>query len=78
VALLAASSHADEKGHLTFARSADLDLNMGALVREACAAIGGRGGGRPEFAQGGGPKGEDLARALEVGVQSLKANEPGT
>jgi alanyl-tRNA synthetase len=70
VALLAAGE-AGSKGFFTFARSDDLDSHMGALVRQACEIIGGRGGGRPEFAQGGGPQVDKIAQALEVALQSL-------
>jgi alanyl-tRNA synthetase len=71
VALLGAGGSAQEKGFFTFARSDDLDLHMGTLVRLACEAIAGRGGGRPEFAQGGGPRGERVGEALDVAFQSL-------
>jgi alanyl-tRNA synthetase len=43
-----------EKAQLIFARSADLDFNMGALLKDAVGKLGGRGGGQPTFAQGGG------------------------
>jgi len=43
-----------EKAQLIFARSADLTFNMGALLKDAVAKLGGRGGGQPTFAQGGG------------------------
>lgn len=36
-------------------RSADIQANMGALLSQAAKASGGKGGGRPDFAQGGGP-----------------------
>jgi alanyl-tRNA synthetase len=71
VALLAGGGEAGAKGYFTFARSEDLDLHMGALMRQACAAIGGGGGGRPEFAQGGGPRGDQVAAALDEAFQSL-------
>jgi alanyl-tRNA synthetase len=35
------------------ARSADVDLDAAAWMKQAAAALGGRGGGRPELAQGG-------------------------
>jgi alanyl-tRNA synthetase len=35
------------------ARSADVDLDAGAWMKRATAELGGRGGGRPESAQGG-------------------------
>lgn len=66
VALLASGHDPAEKGHLIFARSTDLDLNMGTFMRQACEAIAGRGGGRPEFAQGGAPAGSRVAEALAV------------
>ncbi len=70
VALLA-SGEAGQKGFFTFARSTDLDAHMGALVRQACQVIGGGGGGRPEFAQGGGPQGDGVLAALDSALGSL-------
>lgn len=52
-ALLAAK--AGEKYNFVFARSADLNLSMGAILGDALRPLGGKGGGRPDFAQGGGP-----------------------
>jgi alanyl-tRNA synthetase len=40
-------------------------------VSQACKIIGGRGGGRPEFAQGGGPQGDRVNQALDQAFQSL-------
>jgi alanyl-tRNA synthetase len=59
-----------------FARSEDLSgdhpaLNMGTLVRTACATVGGRGGGRPTFAQGGAPKGAPVVRVLDQAIKQL-------
>jgi alanyl-tRNA synthetase len=71
VVLLAIGGEAGEKGYLTFARSADLETHMGVLVRQACEVIAGGGGGRPEFAQGGGPQGERVSQALEFALESL-------
>jgi len=73
VALLA-SGEAGQKGFFTFARSMDLDAHMGALVRQACQVIGGGGGGRPEFAQGGGPQGDRVHAALESALSSLTSS----
>ena len=70
VALLAAGE-AEGKGFFTFARSEDLDVHMGNLVRQACQVIGGGGGGRPAFAQGGGPQGAKIAQALDEAFQAI-------
>jgi len=51
--LLAAKS--GEKHNYVFARSADLNYAMGAVLSAAAKPLGGKGGGRPDFAQGGGP-----------------------
>ena len=39
---------------------------MGELLREAVALLGGKGGGAPDLAQGGGPEGSRLEAALDV------------
>jgi alanyl-tRNA synthetase len=36
------------------------------LVRQVAEASGGRGGGRPNFAQGGSPQGQRVAEALDM------------
>ena len=47
-----------------FGRSADVAGDMGALLRESARPLGGKGGGRPDFAQGGGCR-EILSLARE-------------
>jgi alanyl-tRNA synthetase len=62
IALLATS---DAKGaRLVFARSQSLNHDMGRLLAQACAELGGRGGGKPDLAQGGGPAVENLEETL--------------
>jgi alanyl-tRNA synthetase len=61
VALLAATA---DKANLVFARSQDLGADMNLLMKEAVTRIGGKGGGRPNFAQGGGPLSPDLPALL--------------
>ena len=56
---------------LVFARSAELPQNMGALLAEACQTLGGRGGGKPDMAQGGGPNTQKLAEAIDAAVKRL-------
>jgi len=52
IALL--GSTAGDKVTAIFCRSTDVDLHMGNLLRDSLRAFGGGGGGRPEYAQGGG------------------------
>lgn len=53
---------------LVVARSADrVDVDAGALVRTICAAHGGKGGGRPDFAQAGGVSASPDALRLLLG-----------
>lgn len=63
---------AGEEGRLCFARAEGLPWDMGALVREATAVLGGRGGGRPHDAQGGGPEADRLEEALEQALKYLR------
>jgi alanyl-tRNA synthetase len=62
VALLA--SRDKDTARLVFARSADALGDMSVLMREACAMLDGRGGGKPELAQGGGKNVAKLDSAL--------------
>lgn len=51
---------------IVFARSAALaNADMNAMVRSACERLGGRGGGKPDFAQGGGPRVDEIEDVLE-------------
>ncbi len=63
LALLAARG--DGRGYLCFARAKGAGPDLGALLREAVATLGGKGGGAPELAQGAGPAAEKLPEALE-------------
>lgn len=56
---------------IVFARSNDLSHDMNALVREACVTLGGRGGGRADMAQGGGPNVEKLDAAIDAAKMKL-------
>lgn len=69
IALL--GSRERETARLVFARSADTEGDMNALMREACAMLEGRGGGKPDLAQGGGHKVEKLSEALNSAASTL-------
>lgn len=58
---------------LVFARSASLAQHMGQLMSEACQLLGGRGGGRPDLAQGGGNDLRKLDEALQLAEMAVKA-----
>ena len=73
VALLAATS---PQPSLVFAQSAAQPFDMGALMKETMAALGGRGGGSKDMAQGGVASGERLEAALKSIAQRL-ATESG-
>jgi alanyl-tRNA synthetase len=50
---------------LVVARSDDLKLDCRPLIKEAMAVAGGSGGGKPDFAQGGGPDAKKLEEAVD-------------
>lgn len=52
IALLGAKS--GDQAIFVFGRSANVTMNMGTLLRDSARPLGGKGGGRPDFAQGGG------------------------
>ena len=54
------------KAQLVFQRAGGLPYDMGTLLRLAAERVGGRGGGRPEAAQGGGPDVTALDAALDA------------
>jgi alanyl-tRNA synthetase len=54
IALL--GSRVEDTARLVFARSPDAAGDMSALMREACAMLEGRGGGKADMAQGGGKR----------------------
>lgn len=73
IALL--GSRDKDTARLVFARSADADGDMGALMRAACALLEGRGGGRPDLAQGGGKNISKLDEAIAEATSALRASD---
>jgi alanyl-tRNA synthetase len=68
IALLATDS---PQPALVFAQSPGLPHDMGKLLKETLAKLGGRGGGSKDLAQGGAPKSEGLAAALSAAAETL-------
>jgi alanyl-tRNA synthetase len=69
-ALLATSQNPSA---LVFARSPDVNSDLGNLLRELVTAAGGRGGGGKDFAQGGLPDGARLGDLLEAARKKLES-----
>jgi alanyl-tRNA synthetase len=64
----------DGRTHFCFARAEHMDLDMNELLQEACAQLDGKGGGRPQVAQGSAPPAglrrvTDLLQDLQVRLE---------
>ncbi len=69
VALLAITS---PQPSLVFAQSPGQPYDMGSLMKEVVAKLGGRGGGTKDMAQGGAPKADAIESALAAIASSLR------
>ena len=58
---------------LVFAQTAGGIADMGALLKEVLAAVGGRGGGTRDFAQGGAPSGSDIEQLLKQAADKIES-----
>jgi len=72
--ILALGSKNDQKAYLVVRVSKDLtgQYNAGKLAAKLSEIVGGKGGGRPELARGGGGRPQKLAEALEQFYQLVK------
>ena len=63
----------EDKANLLVAVSKDLTstLQAGALVRPLAEQVGGKGGGRPDLAQAGGPRPEGLDKAIALAAELI-------
>lgn len=66
IVLMACSKEAVKKG-----------IDCGKTVRDVCEVLGGKGGGRPDFAQGGGSKIENLDLAAQRAIELIKTSIEG-
>lgn len=57
---------------VVFARSAGMSVDIGALLQRALQRLGGRGGGRGDVVQGGGPNAAELQPALEEAARAAR------
>jgi alanyl-tRNA synthetase len=69
VALVASGG---DKAHAVFAQSEGQGHDVAALLQEAMSAIGGRGGGRGNVAQGGSDRADGLAEAIEGAARRVR------
>ena len=64
----------DDRTHFCFARSPGLDLDVSDLLQQTCSALHGRGGGRPQVAQGSAPPASpsEIERVLDDLLSALE------
>ena len=70
IALLGSAD--SDTARLVFARSANTPGDMNDLLKAACLKLEGRGGGKPDLAQGGGPRIERLQEVLDSAAASVR------
>ena len=62
----------ENTARMVFARSADAEGDMNHLMRQACEMLDGRGGGKPEMAQGGGKNFQKIEEAIAFLLSEMK------
>ncbi|MFQ5837530.1 MAG: alanine--tRNA ligase [Thermoplasmata archaeon] len=63
----------NDTASILIGRSRDVPLDASEAIGDAAAVLGGKGGGKPDFARGGGPRVEKLEKALDSAVSKVKA-----
>jgi len=64
----------DQQGaKVVIARSPDVSVDCRPLIKKTMEIVGGSGGGKPDFAQGGGQNAGKLEEALDSAMTALKA-----
>jgi alanyl-tRNA synthetase len=74
VAVLVSPSHGLK---MIIARSDDVAIDCNAVLKKVLERVGGSGGGKADFAQGGGPHSSRAEEAIELAVQEIR-NELGS
>ena len=69
IAILASGSHGLK---MIVARSDDVQVDCSRVLKEVFAKVEGSGGGKPDFAQGGGPHASQAEDAIEIAVSEIK------
>ena len=63
---------------LVFAQSAGGAADMGVLLKQVLASVGGRGGGSRDFAQGGVPPGSNVEQLLKQAADTIREQALGS
>ncbi len=61
-----------EGAKIIIGRTQDIDLDCNEVLQEALGIIGGKGGGTPDFARGGGPDAAKLEEALKFAQEKIQ------
>jgi alanyl-tRNA synthetase len=69
IAVLASGSHGLK---MIIARSEDVDVDCSKILSDVFAKVGGSGGGKPDFAQGGSPHASKADEAVELALSEIR------
>jgi alanyl-tRNA synthetase len=60
---------------LVFAQNPGGTADMGALLKQVLATVGGRGGGSRDFAQGGAPPGSNVEQLVKQAANAIEGQK---